>query len=78
MSQEPWYQSKEITEQEVHIDLFELLKFKLDDHVKLNKTILSVIKKNKNEHEFGSWRGYSTFLRTEFKNNVIEQYSYKK
>ena len=78
MSQVPWYQSKEITEQEVHIDLFELLKFKFDNHKKLNETILNVIKKNKNEHKYGSWRGYSTFLRTELKNNVIEQYLYKK
>ena len=51
------------------------LKYKLDDHVLLDKCIHEVLKTNKGNN-FGSYRGYYTFLHTEFKNNVIEKYKY--
>lgn len=71
---EPWYQVQGISYKEVHEALFNCLKHKLEDH----KLLESVMKEEvKETTDFGSYRGYYTFLHTEYKNKIIERYNYR-
>ena len=70
---EPWYQVKDITYNEVKESLVNTLKYKLENSELLEKVINEIIKK---DTDFGSYRGYYTFLHTGYKQQVTERYNY--
>lgn len=70
---EPWYQVVGPTRKEVLKDLFECMKFKIDDHELLKEIISTLVREGT---DFGSWRGYMTFLHPQYKKEVIERYEY--
>ena len=70
---EPFYQCTAITQGEVYNDLFCTLKYKCP-----NKYILSYcINKTIDKVNYGSYRGYYTFLHNHFKKEVEELYNSK-
>ena len=70
---EPAYQSTVIKQKEVYDDLYYSLKYKCP-----NKYILSYcINKTINNIDYGSYRGYYTFLHSRFKKEVLELYNSK-
>ena len=71
---EPWYESSGPSSKYVTESLFTCLKYKIENHTLLNLIIDEVIKSTK---DFGSYRGYHTFLHAKFKADVIERYEYK-
>ena len=71
--EEPWYQTHGPTRKEVMTDLFECMKFKILDHDLLKTIIDGCVKENT---DFGSWRGYMTFLHAGYKKEIIERYQY--
>mgnify|MGYP001288564978 CR=1 FL=1 len=68
---EPWYQVQGMSKKEVYDALFNCLKFKCPNQYVLsfciNKTITGV--------DYGSYRGYYTFLHAQFKKEVTDLYN---
>ena len=69
----PWYENQSMPTAEPRSDIFRTLKFRYTDHDKLWEYINQVVK---DDVDLGSWRGYYTFLHTEYKNEVIRRYEY--
>ncbi len=50
------------------------MKHKLENHELLESVMKEEVKETT---DFGSYRGYYTFLHTEYKNKIIERYNYR-
>ena len=71
---EPWYQSQGISRNEVGEALFEYFKFKVTDFDMLVQIIDKIIKET---NDYGSYRGYYTFLHTSFKEKIAQEIEYR-
>ena len=70
---EPWYQTTGPSRKDVLKDLFECMKFKIQEHDLLKEIISSIVREGT---ELGSWRGYMTFLHPQYKKEIVERYEY--
>ena len=70
---EPWYQVQSITYTEVCKMLETCMKYKIEDKELLNKIIKEVVP---SKEDFGSYRGYATFLHAEYKKQILERFNY--
>lgn len=69
----PWYEEVSMSHTDAKEALFNVFKFKIDDHETLKKFINEVVKES---IDLGSYRGYYTFLHTEYKRQVQEKWDY--
>ena len=74
MSNEPWYEGTSITYKDVCVSLKTCLKYKLDNEKLLDKIIKDIVPITT---DFGSYRGYYTFLHTDYKHKITERYNYR-
>ncbi len=70
---EPWYQTQTMSYQEVYKSLKTCMKYKIYNDKLLDNIIKEILPKN---IDFGSHRGYYTFLHTEYKNKIMERFNY--
>ena len=70
---EPWYQCDTFTYGDAVAALTYCLKGKIED----GKMLEALIKETVSEKtDFGSSRGYYTFLHTKYKNDILERFRY--
>ena len=69
---ETWYERESITYIEVRQLLINCLKFKLVNRELLDQIITSMVKSTT---DFGSYRGYHTFLHADYKKRIIDRYN---
>ena len=70
---EPWYQVVSMGHEDARNQLFNVFKFKVEDHELLSKIIKEVVH---DKIEMGSVRGYWTFQHNHFKLLVQEKIDY--
>lgn len=70
---EPLYQTQGPSRAEIITNLTTCLRYKINDDVLLANIIDEIVPNNK---DFGSYRGYYTFLHTQYKNQILERYNY--
>ena len=69
----PWYENQSMPVTEAREHIFRMFRSKYTNHDKLRECINQVVKE---DTDLGSWRGYYTFLHTEYKNEVIAKYEH--
>ena len=70
---EPWYERDTFTYKAAVEALTYCLKGKIEDEKLLASLIKEIVPKST---EFGSSRGYYTFLHTKYKNEIMERFKY--
>ena len=70
---EPMYQLQGPSREDIILDLSKCLCYKINDNILLQKLINEVVPNN---NDFGSYRGYYTFLHPQYKNQILERYNY--
>ena len=70
---EPWYQCDSMKYAGVVDALTYCLKGKIEDGAVLAALIKEILPQNE---DFGSSRGYYTFLHTKYKNEILERFKY--
>lgn len=70
---EPWYQVVSMGHEEARTQLFNVFKFKIEDHKILRKVINEIVH---DKIEMGSIRGYWTFQHNIFKLAIQERLDY--
>ena len=70
---EPWYQCDTFTYKAAVEALTYCMKGKIEDKDMLARLIKEIVPEKEN---FGSSRGYYTFLHTKYKNEIMERFKY--
>ena len=70
---EPWYQRDTFTYKAAVEALTYCMKGKIEDKDMLARLIKEIVPEKEN---FGSSRGYYTFLHTKYKNEIMERFKY--
>lgn len=74
MSTEPWYEGTSIIYKDVCASLKTCLKHKLENEKLLDEIIKEIVLITT---DFGSYRGYYTFLHADYKHKIMERYDYR-
>ena len=70
---EPLYQTQGPSRAEIITNLTTCLRYKINDDVLLANIIDEIVPKGQ---DFGSYRGYYTFLHTQYKNQILDRFNY--